>query len=215
MKTAKGKSKSLKSSIVNTRKVIAAKFRKLNRDRADQARKVKEQFAPLTDSLNRIIDLKEQLAENRHANSEGRQVNRNQVQVNNNHNNARDVEQIRERERANVANERDRRRANQRDEMRDIEPENVPILVEEFRVPAPVPAPVPLAAPPQAPARVISRRRTVDEVLDDERSNRRRLQIRLNDIMLPAAIKRQREDDQFAANIPKKTETHSRKNKHS
>lgn len=61
--------KSAKSSIVRTREIIANKFRKLHRDQQTKDRRLREKYAPLTDSINKLIDAKENLsAENEQLN---------------------------------------------------------------------------------------------------------------------------------------------------
>lgn len=52
------KEKSLKSSLVKVRKTIANKFQKLHRDRIAHERKLTEKYAPITDSIKKLIDTK-------------------------------------------------------------------------------------------------------------------------------------------------------------
>lgn len=54
---------------MRTREIIANKFRKLHRDQQTKDRKLREKYAPLTDSINKLIDAKENLsAENEQLN---------------------------------------------------------------------------------------------------------------------------------------------------
>lgn len=55
------KDKQLTESLVRTRKVIANKFRKLNRNRVLQERDLEIKYAPLTKSIDRLIDTKDQV----------------------------------------------------------------------------------------------------------------------------------------------------------
>lgn len=53
--------KKLKTSLVRTRQVIANKFRKLNRNRVLQSKELEVKYAPITDSISRLIETKRQL----------------------------------------------------------------------------------------------------------------------------------------------------------
>lgn len=55
------KEKGVKASLARTRQVIANKFRKLNRNRILQERELETKYAPITDSINRLIETKTQL----------------------------------------------------------------------------------------------------------------------------------------------------------
>lgn len=59
--TMSSKEKSLKSSLVRTRQVIANKFRKLYRKRILQKKQIEETFTPLTESINKLVDSKSKL----------------------------------------------------------------------------------------------------------------------------------------------------------
>ena len=52
------KDKQLKESLVRTREVIANKFRKLNRNRILQERELEAKYAPITNSIDRLIETK-------------------------------------------------------------------------------------------------------------------------------------------------------------
>lgn len=56
------KLKRLKTSLVNTRRTIANKFRKLQKERVEKENRLKEKYAPITDSLDKIINTKEKFA---------------------------------------------------------------------------------------------------------------------------------------------------------
>lgn len=58
------KQKKLKKTLVQTRKIIANKFRKLHSQRIERERKLEEKFAPISDSLNKLIDVKHVLKNN-------------------------------------------------------------------------------------------------------------------------------------------------------
>lgn len=55
------KEKRLKSSLVNVRKTIANKFKKLHRDRIARERELTEKYAPITDSIKKIIETKKNI----------------------------------------------------------------------------------------------------------------------------------------------------------
>lgn len=55
------KEKREKSLLVQTRKVIANKFKKLNRGRLIRERQLNERYFPITESINRLIDKKEEV----------------------------------------------------------------------------------------------------------------------------------------------------------
>lgn len=55
------KENELKKSLVHTRQVIANKFRKLNRNRVLQEKELEAKYAPITDSINRLIETKNEL----------------------------------------------------------------------------------------------------------------------------------------------------------
>lgn len=59
--TRKADKKKMKASLVQTRKVIAGKFRKLHTDRLQSDRKLKERYGILSDSLKKIINNKEEI----------------------------------------------------------------------------------------------------------------------------------------------------------
>lgn len=59
------KEKQLKASLVRTRQVIASKFRKLNRNRVLQERHLEAKYAPLTKSINKLMDVKDQFQSKR------------------------------------------------------------------------------------------------------------------------------------------------------
>lgn len=52
------KTKRVKSAIVKTRKTISNKFKKLHSDQIEQERRLKERYAPITDSINKLIKVK-------------------------------------------------------------------------------------------------------------------------------------------------------------
>lgn len=56
------KTKQLKLSLVQARKTIAKKFRKLHNERVDRERDLEEKFAPITNSINKLIDTKKLLS---------------------------------------------------------------------------------------------------------------------------------------------------------
>lgn len=56
------KEKREKSLIVQTRKVIANKFKKLNRGRVIRAKQLHEKYSPITESINRLIETKEKVS---------------------------------------------------------------------------------------------------------------------------------------------------------
>lgn len=60
------KEKRGKISIVQTRKVIANKFKKLNRDRVIREKDLHAKYAPITDSINRLIETKENVSKENH-----------------------------------------------------------------------------------------------------------------------------------------------------
>lgn len=56
----------IKSSLSHTRKIIAEKFHKLHMNKVQTERKLREKYAALTDSLQKLITSKEKI--NRHQN---------------------------------------------------------------------------------------------------------------------------------------------------
>lgn len=55
------KEKQVKASLVRTRQVIADKFRKLNRNRILQQKELNVKYAPITDSINKLVETKRQI----------------------------------------------------------------------------------------------------------------------------------------------------------
>lgn len=59
MKRASEQAKRTKSSLVRTRNVIVDKFRKLYDERLDEESRLRQKYAPITDSLHKLINMKE------------------------------------------------------------------------------------------------------------------------------------------------------------
>lgn len=51
----------IKAQLVQTRDTIVKKFRKLYNDRANLGRQLAIKYAPITDSINKLIDTKEKV----------------------------------------------------------------------------------------------------------------------------------------------------------
>lgn len=60
MESKKDKTVKVKSSLAQARKIIAEKFNKLHMNNVLTERKLREKYAPLTDSLQRLIESKEE-----------------------------------------------------------------------------------------------------------------------------------------------------------
>lgn len=71
MDSEKNKAAKIKSSLAQTRKIIAEKFRKLHMNKISTERNLREKYAPLTDSLQQIISKEEEEEEvNRQQNAQ-------------------------------------------------------------------------------------------------------------------------------------------------
>lgn len=62
-KTMPKKDQHLKSSIVRTREIIANKLRKLHENQYTQEKKLRKKYAPITDSINKLINTKKNISE--------------------------------------------------------------------------------------------------------------------------------------------------------
>src|ERR1044071_1773240 len=77
MESKKDKTVKLKSSLSQTRKIIAEKFRKLHKNNISTERKLRKKYAPLTDSVKSLNDtLKQKVISN---NDEQKQQQQNDV----------------------------------------------------------------------------------------------------------------------------------------
>lgn len=62
METTFEKEKRLKSSLIQTRNTIANKFRKLHRNQMMREKKLQNEYAPITDSIKKLIETKENVS---------------------------------------------------------------------------------------------------------------------------------------------------------
>lgn len=58
---APNREEKLKASLVQTRNTIANKFRQIHNERVNQERELRSKYAPITDKLNKLIDVKDEI----------------------------------------------------------------------------------------------------------------------------------------------------------
>lgn len=80
VETMSAKERKLKASLVRTRQVISNKFRKLNRERILQKKELEAKYAPITESMNKLIDSKQQLFDKKKSQNPNLRVKKEEVE---------------------------------------------------------------------------------------------------------------------------------------